>query len=422
MIAFFLRGYNDTDHIVPVVWRMMQDGKEVRVICLAPDLDLDGDYRIKFLRAQDISVTYAYDDPILVHGVHRRVLWTVIRAAFAYSRQRIAKGRLLRARVARGCGRRAFQVLKAISFGRGDLDRYLCQHGFAVLCFDWVRPSENIVAQLLAAAVRSNLPTVSLPHGVFLCTNEDIAWNRDPANSIGWRNALADPFDRVVVQYPFFARYLRDGDANAAKALVLGSARYCGEWVKKNIEIVPRLLPAVAHQDPRLKCAFMPTRIQYKIDVARQRTTLERLAALDKAWVVVKPHTRSSLEAELYAGLSLDDVSHISSVELCQWADVILVVASSVMIEALQQNKVVLYLKYLHTNQTLHEEYNDCWIIEGEDELIDALQRLSADLGDVPYDRADTQRFLVDVAEGGVPGRDVLGLYSRAIAGLSRPQ
>ena len=92
------------------------------------------------------------------------------------------------------------------------------------------------------------------------------------------------------------------------------------------------------------------------------------------------------------------------------------------MIEALQQNKVVLYLKYLHTNQTLHEEYNDCWIIEGEDELIDALQRLSADLGDVPYDRADTQRFLVDVAEGGVPGRDVLGLYSRAIAGLSRPQ
>ena len=166
----------------------------------------------------------------------------------------------------------------------------------------------------------------------------------------------------------------------------------------------------------------MPTRIQYKIAVARQRTTLERLAALDKAWVVVKPHTRSSLEAELYAGLSLDDVSHISSVELCQWADVILVVASSVMIAALQQNKVVLYLKYLHTNQTLHEEYNDCWIIEGEDELIDALQRLSADLGDVPYDRADTQRFLVDVAEGGVPGRDVLGLYSRAIAGLARPQ
>ncbi|MDA0654103.1 MAG: hypothetical protein O3C09_01720 [Proteobacteria bacterium] len=418
MIAFFVRGYNDTDHIAPVVWRMHRDGHTVAVFCLEPDFDLFGDYRIRFLQAEGVPVAHAWDDADLLLGLPSRALWRIVNASFTLARRFSAQGNAILTRLARAIGYRWFRRLRA-SVATADIDRFLRVRGISLLCFDWVSPSRSIVGPLLAGAARAGLKSVALPHGAFLCTNDDIAHAADPARTIGWRNAIADPFDHVVVQMRGFTRFLRDGDANAAKVLVLGSARFCSEWAARNIAIAPRVLPASAYDDPRLKCAFIVTRLHYNVDDEAQRAAFTRMAAIPEARVVIKPHTRSSLEAQQYAGLALEDASDVSSVELCQWADVVLVIASSVVIEALQQHKVVLYLKYLHTNQTLHEEYGDCWVIESEDELADALQRLARDRTDVPYARADAERFLVDVVEGGVPGRDVLGDHSRALAGLA---
>jgi hypothetical protein len=426
MFAFFIRGFNDTDHMVPVAWRMHADGLPVTVLCLAPDLDLENDYRLGFLRSLGVRVSYAYDDPMLVQGRGTRLVWRVVRTAYRLSRRLNGAGkgcagrlRQIAVRLSRGLARRIFSRLLPRIANPGSLDGFLRNRGMEVLCFDWVRPAESLVGPLLASAERCGLKTIALPHGVFLCTNDDIAWKADPAQAIGWRNALNDPFDQTVVQYPFFERYLESGAYDRSKAVALGSARYCDEWMARNIALAPRVLPDLAYGDDRLKCVFMPTRLQYKIDVARMRTTFERLAEFDGMRILVKPHTRSSLEAEMYRDLPLEDATPISSVELCQWADVVMVVASSVMIEALHQGKVVLYLKYLHENRTLHEEYGNCWIVESEDELIDALRRLSRDRRDVPYGRANVRKFLTDVVNGGIPDRDVLGDYSRHIRALS---
>lgn len=421
MIAFFIRGYNDIDHLVPVAWRMHREGHEVRVLSLSVDLDLEGDYRLRFLRAQGVSVDHAYADPELLTGSARRFGWAFVCKCFVLARFTTRCGLHWLARGLEGLGRRAFRLVSRGSLGPLDFDRFLAERKFQVLCFDWVPLEHSIVSGLLAAAHRAHVSTVALPHGVFLCTNDDIAWDADPAKTIGWRNALAAPFDRVVLTDPGFARHLKDGQAGTAKAMVLGSARYSEEWVSKNIEIAPRALPPSAYADPRLKVAFMLTRLQYKVDGNLLRKTFHRLASTPDVWVLVKPHTRGSPETGLYADLPLNDGAHLSTVELCQWADVVLVIASSVMVEALQQDKAVLCLDYLHSNTTLHDEYGDCWVIRSEKELAVALARLSEDCADVPYSKRDVGRFLTDIADGGIPNRDTLGDYSRMIAGLAGP-
>ena len=50
MYLFFVRRYNDIDHIVPIIYRMAKDGvKDIKIFCTNLRLDLKRDFRILFL-------------------------------------------------------------------------------------------------------------------------------------------------------------------------------------------------------------------------------------------------------------------------------------------------------------------------------------------------------------------------------------
>ena len=131
--------------------------------------------------------------------------------------------------------------------------------------------------------------------------------------------------------------------------------------------------------------------------------------------VLVKPHTRTGKDAGIYRELPLSNVAEISSVELCEWADVMLVIGSSIIIETLKQGKPTLYLKYLHENTTEYEEFGACWIIHDEGELQDALRSLRDSKSKVPYRGEDVDRWLSEIIYGGRSERDVLKDYAEFI-------
>jgi UDP-N-acetylglucosamine:LPS N-acetylglucosamine transferase len=113
--------------------------------------------------------------------------------------------------------------------------------------------------------------------------------------------------------------------------------------------------------------------------------------------------------------MQLPNVSHVLTSELCEWADVVLIIGSSVITEALMQGKPVLYLKYLHANTMLFEEVGACWNIHDEAELGHALQSLRLNKTDVPYQDQNVKKFLSEVVYGGRNERDVLKDYVQFI-------
>ena len=113
--------------------------------------------------------------------------------------------------------------------------------------------------------------------------------------------------------------------------------------------------------------------------------------------------------------MPLPDVSHVLTAELCEWADVLLNVGSSVITEALMKGKPALYLKYLHENTTLFEELGSCWTINNEDELEKALLSLQNDKNNVPYNEESVAAFVSDIVHGGDTDSDVLGRYEEFI-------
>jgi hypothetical protein len=287
--------------------------------------------------------------------------------------------------------------------------------GAQVLCFDHINPDRYVVEIFLQAAKAKSIPTLALPHGVFIYTNNFV------------RNGSAEEdrydkfnrFDYIITQNELRKDVLTGAGVHKEKISVLGSARYSKEWMTQNKTILPRTMRSNTEGSGRLKVVFMTTRFVYRIDVERMLKTFDLLSELNGIDVVVKPHTRSGKEAKVYETIPLSNVYEFSSVELCEWADIMIVIGSSILIETLVQRKPVLYLKYLHENTTQYEEFGACWTIRDETQLKDALLALQENKTKVPYTHDNIDRFLSEIIYGGRGERDVLGDYENFIVNIA---
>ena len=80
MYLFFIRHFNDIDHIAPIVWKMKQDNRPAAVYCINPKYDIQNDYRLTFLKVQGIIVESIYDAfsqklNMLHHAMRFLYLW-----------------------------------------------------------------------------------------------------------------------------------------------------------------------------------------------------------------------------------------------------------------------------------------------------------------------------------------------------------
>ena len=424
MYLFFVRAFNDIDHITPIVWKMSKDNFPVAVYCLNPEYDIQSDYRLNFLKTLGIKVDYLYHDFDRDLGVVHRAARMLMYRCYALkknmddgARRRSLILYKLLGNLYRESGKVLYSVLKALFYRRRWARGIVEQSGAQALCFDHIRPRQYIVKALLQAAKEKSVPTLAVPHGVFIYTNRLVKAGSTEES----RYDKFNRFDYIITQNELRKDDLSRAGVKREKIHVLGSARYCAEWMEQHRKITPRVMKANTEKAGKLKVVFMTTRPQYRIDLNRMLNTFDILSGLDGIEVVIKPHTRTGKEAHIYKGLALSNLSDVSSVELSQWADVMLVIGSSILIESLTLGKPVLYLKYLHENTTQYEELGACWIINDESELKAALLSLQQRKDRVPYTRQDVDKFLTEIIYGGRMKRDVLGDYEQFIVNC-RPE
>lgn len=418
MYLFFIREFNDIDHITPIVWKMRRDNYPVAVYCLNPEYDLQNDYRLQFLKRLGIKVNFIYDEFGQSLGLWHRIIRLIAKTCFAIVNKidhhstlsfsgAFAALRRYSQKIGKKCYKRARKNFYNAFWARNVLEL----SGAQALCFDHINPDRYIAKIFLDAATEKSIPTLALPHGVFIYTNNYVRIGSAEED----RYDKFNRFDYIVTQNTLRQEVLVRAGVKKEKIFVLGSARYCDEWMTQNKTILPRTMKTSTEIPGRLKAVFMTTRFVYRIDVARMLKTFDLLSELEGIQIVVKPHTRTGNEAKVYENMPLTNVADFSSVELCEWADVVLAIGSSIIIEPLKQGKPVLYLKYLHENITQYEELGACWTIHDEVELKEALLVLQKNKTRVPYPNENIDRFLADIIYGGRDERDVLGDYESFI-------
>jgi hypothetical protein len=418
MYLFCVRHFNDIDHITPIVWKMKQENYPVAVYCINPKYDIDADYRLNFLKEQGVtvdSIYNAFDQKLNVvhHSMRYLFQWFSANRRKPASPGRASSSLFVSlSQITAGIVGRMLYELTRLGFYQTNWAHYVLEQSDAqALCFDHIIPSRYVVNTLLRVAKEKSIPTLALPHGIYLYTNKF-----DKAKfSSQQRFYKFNRFDYVIVQNHLRKDVLVSSGIAEEKIIVLGSARFCGEWIAQNKKILPRRIESTNRDPEKLRVVFMPSKPRCRIDVERMHNTIDLLASLSDLEAVVKPHTRIGREAHLFDNMQLPNVSHVLTSELCEWADVVLIIGSSVITEALMQGKPVLYLKYLHANTMLFEESGACWTIHDEAKLKEALQSLRKKRMEVPYEDENVKGFLSEVVYGGKNNRDVLKDYVQFI-------
>jgi hypothetical protein len=422
MYLFFIRHFNDIDHLTPVAWKLHCDNYRVAVYCMNLRYDIRHDYRLRFLKEQGVAVDYLYDAFYEKRSPVHKFLSALIHVSYK-AQQKLAhdyqgpSGALpkLLGRLIGLAGTMFYKIAREIYYDHRWARSVLERTNAQAVCFDYIMPRLYVVDAFLKASRQMSIPALALPHGVQLYTNEVTK----PKSTDTRRFAKFNRFDYIIAPNKLRKDILVKAGVAEDKITVLGSARYCREWLEQNNKIVPKVIDHSGNNSGKLKIVLMSSKPQCRMDVKRMINTFGILADLDEIEACIKPHTRAGGNKDIFDDIQLPNVSHVLTAELCEWADAMLVVGSSVIAEALMRGKPVLYLKYLHANTTLSEEMGACWIIHNEAELKDALLSLHTDKTQVPYEEKNVAQFISEIVHGGTANSDVLDDYEKFIVGCA---
>ncbi|MBW8039154.1 MAG: hypothetical protein FVQ85_04050 [Planctomycetes bacterium] len=420
MILFFIRRFNDIDHITPIVYRMVKDGyKQMAVLALNSKIDLENDFRLNFLKNEcgvQIDHVCRFYAPRAIQKFAARFLCRP-----ANSKKQNIFIKAIRFFWYKYC--HSFWLKKVVFkyiFGEKWAYGFLKDNDVRLLVFDWQWVKKPTICALIYAAKKSNTPAIAVPHGISLYTNTKwtvSSFNQD--TELAFKERLKD-YDKVLVQHERYKQTIVNHGVPKDKVHVLGSTRFCREWEEIYWQLIPDSpeYPA-GSENGRVKVVFMDHSQNYRIDSDKVIDTVKKLSRLDFVDLVIKPSTASekSLSSlELYNLARVD--TDTSSVQLIRWADVVMGTTSSILLEPLLMDKIFVYPRYLHENDMLWDEMEACWTVKNYDELESALKKISEKPGYKPYSNDNVNNFIDEVVYGGVKDRDVLGDYKDFILSL----
>jgi len=397
MVIFFIREFNDVDHIVPVVYKMAKAGSEhIEVLCQNPFFDIYGDFRLRLLKENFSNVKIDY--------IYERFLPTPVHAFLAL----IINGHNFKSGI-------VTKILR-FAFNKAWAKKFFTKCKARLLVFDHIEPEAYITGALLAAAKDLKISTVGLPNGLPLFS---YGYKELPES---YKRELEADLDYLVVPHERARKYRLDAGFKPERVKVLGSARFCEEWIEILHKAIPKdenVLPGEA-PDNKLKVVYVERGLDlYGEHKYKVKSALKKLGELDFVDLVIKPHTRAkNLHFE---GLpeSVKIANAANSVNLIRWADVVIGTVSSILVEAFVQGKIFIYPKFFTDERMLFEETGACWAVRSVEELEEALGMIKSGSVKNPYPRENVLRFLNEAVYGGSFGRDVLGGYEKFIRAVS---
>lgn len=408
---FFLRHYNDIDHITPVIYKWAITGHQCDVVLLG-SAKFRRDYRIQFLK-QLSGVRVAHIREVL--GWRRFLMWRLQAYMLTGNVRRIPVLRSLAERASERYDqtrreqlwRETTEILLTRCFGNAE---------DGVIAFDWVEKNSVISVEwikvLINMAHARKIHVVSLPHGDSPHINQLIhRGERKVGPDAVFSNA--DIFDRLVVPNELCAKRFRPF-LDEEKIAVLGSPRFCEEWLHKLYEILPP--SPIERSDSTLKIVMFLRKANFSTFWEEVAEVVHLIAELPGTEIIIKPHTRGGWKQSLTKDKLIKRLSNVRiaddnahSAHLMQWADVIIDLATSVIFEAVRAKKPVLAADYLIAGRSTVAHYMPEAELRCRDDVYEKINRFLIQGCDDFYVEAHHRQFLQEMLD--VPDGRVLAHY-----------
>lgn len=417
MIIFFIRRYNDIDHLVPVIDKIAsENNSQILVYSINPDLNID-DFRLTYLlKSYGIKTQYVHHNPYesqmsfllrltifnpKIFKISKYLNYTFLNIILSYVHKFFR----------RLYGSKNFDEAIKRYFDIDWCKHFLRKNNAKVVAFDWVKKDQHIAGNMMHAAKDLEIKIFALPHGLNVMTSNLITWREFEQGYPSDKSEDFNLFDHFVVNNINEKNYYSLRGVPDRKINVLGSPRFSKQWREKykNILIEKTLLPK---KEKALKVVYFEHSNIYRGYEEETRKTIEQLIHHDFIDLIIKPHTRSNTSE------NPDFIKYVSSKQsfnLIKWCDVAIGVTSSIFIDVILEKKAFILPKYLTDNSSLYQEYNVCWEVSSYEELESALQKISLNPNELPYGHNEIDLFMKSTVYNF--SEDVLSAYRDLLSG-----
>lgn len=415
---FFLRHYNDIDHITPVISKWVEVGHHCDVVLIGK-ARFDGDFRIEYLKKMDdVRIVHIRD----LLPWHEFVRWRLQMLLLVRSARQSFAGPLVKF-LAQVFDKKWREPLWRHTANR-LLERSFGKTEGGVMVFDWMERNSAIAVEwveiMVSVARTMKLGTVSLPHGDSPHASDLVRrgeWRIEPDFSF----SAAGIFDKVVVPNELCSKRIRPLFDNN-KIAVLGSPRYCDEWLNKLKKIMPA--SPLTSADSQLNIVLFLRKSFYTTFWEEVEQVVRMIAAFPGVELVIKLHTRGGWKQSLTRRAEIRRLPNVTIVadgihssHLISWADVIIDIATSVVFEAIKAGKPVLAADYLHAGRSAIAKYMPETELRCRDDVYRRIDGFLSNGCDNFYVEEHRQNFLnemVDAQGSGVLFRYVALLEHQA--------
>ncbi len=417
---FFLRHYNDIDHITPVIYKWIQSGHQCDVVLIG-SAKFRRDFRVQFL-SQLKGVRVAHMRELFSWLDYLK--WRLQMLLLTRNVRRIKIIGNIVAALAEHFDEKKREPLWRHTAGFLLERCFAGNHSQGVVAFDWIERNSVICVEwvevVVAMAKDRGFNVVSLPHGDSPHASQLIRrGERRVVPDVLFSTAVI--FDKLVVPNELcairFRPFLPD-----SKIAVLGSPRYCEEW----LNILSGLMPPspLVRSNSRLKIVMFLRKANFTTFWEEVGEVVQMIAEFPEVELIIKPHTRSGWKQSLTTDNTIrklhsvriaDDNTH--SVHLMNWSDVIIDLATSVVFEAVRVKKPVLAADYLIAARSTVAYYMPETELKCRDDVYERINGFLTQGLDSFYVEENRQRFLremLDVPDGKVLSRFVALLEESA--------
>jgi len=392
-VLFLLRSHNDIDHIVPIIWKCIEEN--MKCYYLFTESDHSADHRIKFIGIKGAI------------RIHSRAIWVYHR----FFRQCLLADKV----------RNVLDMIVGWTMGRHLLDR----RSIEIIVTEWSgRSGRGQAKYILAPAFRKHLPIYSVPHGYNIYTNLDINKTvTEYRKKTGkWPDFSArNSFTRYVVQTDATQRFCEAYGIKKSKLEVLGSARFCREWMQVNREVFTSDVEDCI-STYSCKIVFFLPQWDYNVDREACYRLILLLSEMKDVLIRLKGSTREisglyeSEQRDLVNVANVVFSNNNTSPSLIEWSDLVINFASSIGLEAVMQDKPILNPQYLHSNETIFDNSGVTIDCGNSDVVLEEVLKFKEN-GIAHAHKSDQKTFYKRFIQGSNSDKDVLGKYVRLIKG-----
>jgi hypothetical protein len=408
---FFLRHYNDIDHVTPIIYKWIGSGHQCDVVLIG-STQFRRDFRIKYLsQLEGVRVAHMKE----LFPLAEYLKWRLQMLMLTRNVRRIkVLGRLAEKLADRYDEKQREPLWRHTA--EFLLNRCFGDAGKGVVAFDWIERNSVICVEwveVVKVVVKNRgLGVVSLPHGDSPHAGQLIrrGERRIEPDTIF---SAAVIFDKIAVPNELCAKRFRPFLEDKSIA-VLGSPRYCEEWLK----ILSGLMPPspLIRSESRLKVVMFLRKANFTTFWEEVGEVVHMIAEFPGVELIIKPHTRSGWKQSLTKDSSIKQLCNVRvagdevhSVHLMDWSDVIIDLATSVVFEAVRKRKPVLAADYLIASCSTVAYYMPETELKCRDDVYKKMKHFLTNGCDSFYIEEHRQRFLTEMLD--VPNSDVLPRY-----------